>query len=154
MKATGFIKRHDRLGRSTSLSLELENSLETTVHLIIWVPDPILFTWQCLSILSLFFFLDIVDGIEEQRALPWNSERKRRNEESCAATWVHCSKVVRFAYYISFQEQSDSFYKENYQTSLITHTRHTRYPQSWKSWKFEVVCQLLYFGTLISSFFL
>lgn len=55
MKATGFIKRHDRLGRSTSLSLELENSLETTVHLIIWVPDPILFTWQCLSILSLFF---------------------------------------------------------------------------------------------------
>lgn len=92
-KATGFIKRHDRLGRSTSLSLELENSLETTAHLITWVPDPILFARQCLSIP--FFPLDIVNRIATRTPVKFGNE-----ETSWAATRVHCSKVV---YYISFR---------------------------------------------------
>lgn len=146
-KATGFIKRHDRLGRSTSLSLELENSLETTAHLITWVPDPILFARQCLSIP--FFSLDIVNRIATRTPVKFG------NEETCwAATRVHCSKV----YYISFRllyfvsgNEANRFTKE----IIVLRWSHAHYPQRVrKSWKFEAVCQLLYFGTPISSFFL
>ena len=156
-KATGFIKRHDRLGRSTSLSLELENSLETTVHLITWVPDPISFTRQCLSIPNLFSLS--ISWIVSKSNAHSREIRKGNEETSLAATWVHCSKVVPFVYYISFQERKRIVLQRklsNFINHMHTHT-HTRYAlnlQSWKSWKFEAVCQLLYFATLISSFFL
>lgn len=145
-KATGFIKRHDRLGRSTSLSLELENSLETTAHLITWVPDPILFARQCLSIP--FFSLDIVNRIATRTPVKFG------NEETCwAATRVHCSKVYyisfRLLYFVSGTKRIVLRRKLSYfvdRTHIILRVR--------KSWKFEAVCQLLYFGTPISSFFL
>lgn len=145
-KATGFIKRHDRLGRSTSLSLELENSLETTVHLI----TRVLIRYYSLGNAFRFpaFFPSISWIVSKSRSAHSRKIRKKRvARRRCS---VHCSKLVRFVWYISFQERIE-FYGGNYQ-NFVDHA-HTSYPQSWKSWKFEAVCRLLYFGTLISSFF-